>query len=44
MPLMPVGCCLVYEAGRVRHWRPEPLRTECFANAFAHYTIQDWVT
>ena len=39
---LPVGSCYVYEACRVRHFREAPLDGECFANAFAHYTLADW--
>lgn len=40
---LPVGQCFVYEACRVRHHRPMPLRAEVFANAFVHYTLPAWV-
>lgn len=39
---LPVGRCFVYEACRVRHHRPTPLRASVFANAFAHYTLAAW--
>lgn len=39
---LPVGECFVYEACRVRHHRPTPLRAAVFANAFAHFTLADW--
>ena len=39
---VPPGSCLVYEASRVRHFRSSPLRAECYANAFAHYSVVDW--
>ena len=39
---LPVGQCFVYEASRVRHFRHTPLQAECFANAFAHFTLQAW--
>eukprot|EP00316_Scyphosphaera_apsteinii_P012069 CAMPEP_0119321646 /NCGR_PEP_ID=MMETSP1333-20130426/55970_1 /TAXON_ID=418940 /ORGANISM="Scyphosphaera apsteinii, Strain RCC1455" /LENGTH=412 /DNA_ID=CAMNT_0007328659 /DNA_START=144 /DNA_END=1382 /DNA_ORIENTATION=- len=39
---LPVGQCFVYEACRVQHHRPQPLRAKVFANAYAHYTLSDW--
>lgn len=39
---LPVGQCFVYEATRVRHHRPQPLRAKVFANAFAHYSLAEW--
>ena len=39
---LPVGKCFVYEACRVRHHRPAPLRADVFANAFVHYTLAEW--
>ena len=39
---LPVGECFVYEACRVRHFRPNPLRGAVFANAFCHFALQDW--
>ena len=39
---LPVGKCFVYEACRVRHYRPAPLRADVFANAFVHYTLAEW--